>query len=176
MTDDEVPRSERIGPYRVLDVLGEGGMGVVHLAEQLEPVRRRVALKILKPGMDTAEIVARFEAERQALALMEHPGIAKVLGAGATEAGRPWFAMELVRGVPITEYCDAQRLPTPRRLRLFVDVCQGVLNQLVNGLFQRFLLNRFQAKAADDDVKRRFTRPKTGDPNLSGYSLGRFLK
>ena len=99
-----------LGPYRLLQVIGEGGMGVVFLAEQQHPVRRQVALKVIKPGMDTWKVIARFEAERQALAMMDHPHIARVLDAGATETGRPYFVMELVRGVPITTYCDAHRL------------------------------------------------------------------
>ena len=100
-----------IGRYKLLEKIGEGGMGVVYMAEQEEPVRRRVALKIIKLGMDTKQVVARFEAERQALALMDHPNIAKVLDAGATDTGRPYFVMELVQGVPITEFCDQNRLP-----------------------------------------------------------------
>ena len=100
----------RIGPYKLLQEIGEGGMGTVFMAEQEGPVRRRVALKVIKPGMDTAQVVARFEAERQALAMMDHPNIAKVFDAGTTECGRPFFVMELVKGVPITEYCDQGRL------------------------------------------------------------------
>jgi eukaryotic-like serine/threonine-protein kinase len=100
-----------IGRYKLLQKIGEGGMGVVYMAEQTEPVIRRVALKIIKLGMDTRQVVARFEAERQALALMDHPNIAKVLDAGATETGRPYFVMELVRGVPITDYCDRTSSP-----------------------------------------------------------------
>ena len=115
-----------IGPYKLLEQIGEGGMGLVFMAEQSQPVRRRVALKILKPGMDSRQIVGRFEAERQALALMEHPHIAKVFDAGATESGRPYFVMELVHGVPITEYCDERRLSTRQRLELFVTVCHAV--------------------------------------------------
>ena len=98
----------QIGPYKLLQQIGEGGMGVVYMAEQTEPVKRRVALKIIKPGMDTRQVIARFEAERQALALMDHPNIAKVLDAGTTDSGRPYFVMELVKGVPITQYCDEQ--------------------------------------------------------------------
>ena len=105
---------QTIGPYKLLEEIGEGGMGVVYMAEQREPVRRRVALKIIKPGMDTREVIARFEAERQALALMDHPNIAKVLDAGATDSGRPYFVMELVNGVPITDYCDQNHLATRR--------------------------------------------------------------
>ena len=103
-----------IGPYKLLEQIGEGGFGVVFMAEQTQPVRRKVALKVLKPGMDTRQVVARFEAERQALALMDHPNIAKVFDAGATASGRPYFVMELVRGVPITEFCDQNHLTRPR--------------------------------------------------------------
>jgi serine/threonine protein kinase len=116
-TGDYQPLAEgpgtRIGPYKLLQQIGEGGMGVVFMAEQTQPVQRRVALKIIKPGMDSRQVIARFEAERQALALMDHPNIAKVLDAGATETGRPYFVMELVKGRPITPYCDEHRL-TPR--------------------------------------------------------------
>jgi eukaryotic-like serine/threonine-protein kinase len=115
-----------VGPYRLLQRLGSGGMGEVWLAEQMEPVRRRVALKLIKAGMDTDEVVARFESERQALAMMDHPTIAKVFDAGSTTAGRPYFAMEYVPGVPITEHCDTLRLSTRDRLKLFIQVCAGV--------------------------------------------------
>src|SRR5271163_2216688 len=108
-----------IGRYKLLQQVGEGGCGVVFMAEQEEPVRRKVAIKVVKPGMDTKMVIARFEAERQALALMDHPNIAHVLDAGATESGRPYFVMELVRGVPITEFCDKNHLPTRGRLELF---------------------------------------------------------
>ncbi|MCH8212911.1 MAG: tetratricopeptide repeat protein, partial [Proteobacteria bacterium] len=130
---------ERIGSYRILQVLGEGGMGIVYEAEQVEPVRRRVALKILKPGMDTKQILARFEAERQALAVMEHPNIAKVLDAGTTENGRPYFAMELVRGVKLTNYCDQHRLPIRHRLELFIDVCHAIQHAHQKGVIHRDL-------------------------------------
>src|SRR5262249_15916238 len=103
---------QKIGHYKILENVGEGGCGVVYVAEQTEPVRRRVALKVIKLGMDTKQVVARFEAERQALAIMDHPNIAKVLDAGATETGRPYFIMELVRGIKITDYCDENNLPT----------------------------------------------------------------
>ena len=107
---DDVAITERpgalIGPYKLLQEIGEGGFGVVYMAEQVEPVRRKVALKIIKPGMDTKQVIARFEAERQALAMMDHPNIAKEHDAGATESGRPYIEMELVKGVPVTEYCD----------------------------------------------------------------------
>jgi hypothetical protein len=115
-----------IGRYKLLEKIGEGGMAVVYMAEQLHPIRRRVALKIIKLGMDTKQVVARFEVERQALALMDHPNIAHVFDGGATETGRPYFVMELVRGVSITEYCDKNRLNTRERLELFVQVCNAV--------------------------------------------------
>ena len=119
-------RPEQIGPYRLLRQIGEGGMGEVYEAEQLEPIRRRVALKIVKRGMDTQEFVARFESERQALAMMDHPCIAKVFDAGASERGRPYFVMEYVEGIPITDYCDGRRLNLRQRLELLVQVCEGV--------------------------------------------------
>src|ERR1051325_330411 len=117
---------DRIGHYKLLQQIGEGGCGTVYMAEQEQPVRRRVALKVIKLGMDTRQVIARFEAERQALALMDHPNIAKVLDAGATETGRPFFVMELVRGIKITEFCDETRVPTTERLRLFPQVCQAI--------------------------------------------------
>ncbi len=117
---------EFIGPYRVLQLLAQGGMGLVYAAEQAEPVRRRVALKVIKVGMDTREVIARFEAERHALAVMDHPNIAKVLDGGATADGRPYFVMELVKGIPITEFCDVHRLSTRERLGVFIDVCHAV--------------------------------------------------
>jgi eukaryotic-like serine/threonine-protein kinase len=129
----------RIGPYKLLQKLGEGGFGVVWMADQEAPVRRRVALKIVKIGMDTKEVIARFEAERQALALMEHPNIARVFDAGTTEGGRPYFVMELVRGVPITRYCDENRLPTEERLRLFIAVCHAVQHAHQKGVIHRDL-------------------------------------
>jgi serine/threonine protein kinase/WD40 repeat protein len=126
-----------IGPYKLLEQIGEGGFGLVFVAEQQQPVRRKVALKILKPGMDSRQVIARFEAERQALALMDHPNIAKVLDAGATETGRPHFVMELVRGVPITDYCDQNRLTTRERLELFAHVCQAVQHAHHKGIIHR---------------------------------------
>ncbi len=128
-----------IGPYRLRQLLGEGGYGVVYLAEQREPVARQVALKILKPGMDSAQVIARFEAERQALALMEHPNIAKVLDAGTTDLGRPFFVMELVRGVPITDYCDQRSFTTGQRLSLFKRVCLAVQHAHQKGVIHRDL-------------------------------------
>jgi len=126
-----------IGSYRLLQRVGEGGFGTVYMAEQREPVRRRVALKVIKLGMDTKQVIARFEAERQALALMDHPNIAKVLDAGATQTGRPYFVMELVRGVPITEYCDKAEMATAERLRLFVLVCRAVQHAHQKGIVHR---------------------------------------
>jgi len=114
------------GAYRLLQKLGEGGMGEVWLAEQSEPVKRRVAVKVIKRGMDTKNFIARFEAERQALAMMDHPNIAKILDAGATQSGRPYFVMDYVRGVPVTEYCDVNSLTTKERLEIFIDVCRAV--------------------------------------------------
>lgn len=130
---------EVIGPYRLLEVLGEGGMGVVWLAEQTEPIRRQVALKVIKLGMDTREVVARFEIERQALAVMDHPNIARVFDAGATDAGRPFFVMELVQGLPLNEYCDTHRLSLTDRIRLFQAVCRGVQHAHQKGLIHRDL-------------------------------------
>jgi serine/threonine protein kinase/tetratricopeptide (TPR) repeat protein len=130
---------ERIGPFRILQVLGEGGMGVVYEAEQSAPVRRRVALKVMKVGMDTKEVVARFEAERQALAVMSHPGIAKVLDAGASDTGRPYFVMELVKGIPLTDYCDLRKLAMRERIELFIAVCQAVQHAHQKGVIHRDL-------------------------------------
>jgi WD40 repeat protein/serine/threonine protein kinase len=128
-----------IGPYKLLEQIGEGGFGVVYMAEQQQPVRRQVALKIIKPGMDTKQVVARFEAERQALALMDHPNIAHVLDANATDPGRPYFVMELIRGVPITQFCDDNRLTPRERLELFVTVCQAVQHAHQKGIIHRDL-------------------------------------
>jgi serine/threonine protein kinase len=126
-----------IGPYKLLEQIGEGGFGIVFLAEQQESIRRKVALKVVKPGMDTREVIARFESERQALALMDHPNIARVLDAGATGSGRPYFVMELVEGVPITEFCDRNRLPPEARLKLFIDVCHAIQHAHHKGVIHR---------------------------------------
>jgi serine/threonine protein kinase len=126
-----------IGPYKLLQKIGEGGMGSVFMAEQEHPVRRKVALKVIKPGMDTRQVIARFEAERQALALMDHPHIARVLDAGATDTGRPFFVMDLVRGVPITQYCDSNRLTPKERLELFIPVCQAIQHAHQKGIIHR---------------------------------------
>src|SRR4029453_2164318 len=122
----EMPPAETVGAtigrYKLLEALGEGGFGTVWLAEQKEPVRRKVALKVIKLGMDTRQVVARFEAERQALALMDHPNIAKVLDGGTTDSGGPYFVMELVRSIPITKFCDENKLAARERLDLFINV------------------------------------------------------
>jgi serine/threonine protein kinase len=140
-TADEQPAGghpgEVIGPYTLREPLGEGGMGLVFVAEQQSPVRRKVALKVLKPGMDSRQVVARFEAERQALALMDHPHIARVFDGGATPSGRPYFVMELVKGVPITQFCDEQRLTPRQRLGLFADVCRAVQHAHTKGVIHR---------------------------------------
>jgi serine/threonine protein kinase len=128
-----------IGPYKLLEQIGEGGFGVVFMAEQIQSVRRKVALKVIKPGMDTRQVIARFEAERQALALMDHPNIAKVLDAGETLTGRPYFVMDLVRGIPITEYCDQAQLTPRQRLDLFVSLCQAVQHAHQKGIIHRDL-------------------------------------
>src|ERR1017187_771066 len=128
---------DRIGRYKLLEEIGEGGCGVVYVAEQEQPVRRRVALKAIKLGMDTRQVIARFEAERQALALMDHSNIAKVLDAGATETGRPYFVMELVRGIKITDYCDKNNLSTEERLKLFIQVCSAIQHAHQKGIIHR---------------------------------------
>src|SRR5262249_40853402 len=128
---------DHIGRYKLLQKIGEGGCGAVYMAEQEEPVRRRVALKVVKLGMDTKSVVARFEAERQALALMDHPNIAKIFDAGATETGRPYFVMELVRGVKITDYCDEKSLVAAERLALFTQVCQAIQHAHQKGVIHR---------------------------------------
>ena len=128
---------DRIGRYKLLQQIGEGGCGVVYMAEQEEPVHRQVALKVIKLGMDTKQVIARFEAERQALAMMDHPNIAKVLDAGATETGRPYFVMELVRGIKITDYCDQNALSTQERLDLFIQVCRAIQHAHQKGIIHR---------------------------------------
>lgn len=126
-----------IGPYKLLERIGEGGMGIVFMAEQERPVRRKVALKIIKPGMDSSHVIARFEAERQALAIMDHPNIARVFDAGTTVTGRPFFVMELVKGVAITEYCDRNQLSPRQRLELFVPICQAIQHAHQKGIIHR---------------------------------------
>jgi serine/threonine protein kinase len=160
-----------VGPYKLLSLLGEGGFGTVYLAEQEKPVHRRLALKVIKPGMDTREVLARFEAERQALAMMDHPNIAKVFDAGSTEAGRPFFAMELVHGEPITDYCDRHHLTLDQRLELFVAVCQAVQHAHQKGIIHRDLKpknvlvavadNRPMPKIIDFGVAKAMAQPLT---------------
>jgi hypothetical protein len=142
----------RVGRYRLLQRLGEGGCGVVYLAEQEEPVRRKVALKVIKLGMNTRSVIARFEAERQALALMDHPNIARVLDAGATESGRPFFVMEFVQGVKITDYCDANHLDAPQRLHLFIQVCHAIQHAHQKGVIHRDIKPSNILVVVNDDV------------------------
>ena len=141
----------RVGHYKLLQKIGEGGMGVVYMASQTEPIERLVAIKVIKPGMDSNEVVARFEAERQALALMDHPNIARVLDAGMTEGGRPYFVMDLVKGVPISQYCDERKLTTKERLRLFVPVCHAVQHAHQKGIIHRDLKPTNVLVAEHDD-------------------------
>ena len=142
-TCDFTPSPERVGsklgPYKILEKIAEGGMGVVYVAEQTQPVRRKVALKVIRPGMAGKNVVARFEAERQALAMMNHPNIARVFDGGATEEQLPYFVMELVQGLPITEYCDQQRMTIRERLELFLDVCHAVQHAHQKGIIHRDL-------------------------------------
>ncbi len=160
---------DRIGRYKLRQQIGEGGCGVVYLAEQEEPVRRRVALKVIKIGMDTKEVIARFEAERQALALMEHPNIARVLEAGATGTGRPFFVMELVGGIPITRYCDEENLSTGERLRLFVQVCHAVQHAHQKGIIHRDLKPSNILVGVQDGV----VTPKVIDFGIAKATQGR---
>ena len=140
-TGDHEPVAEQpgalIGPYKLLQQIGEGGMGTVFMAEQTEPVRRKVALKIIKPGMDSKQVVARFEAERQALAMMDHTNIARVLDAGTTNNGRPFFVMELVHGVTLVQYCDANKLTPRERVELFIPICQAIQHAHQKGIIHR---------------------------------------
>ncbi len=140
-TVDLAPPTERVGAtigrYKLLERIGEGGFGVVYMAEQQHPVRRKVALKVVKPGMDSRQVLARFEAERQALAIMDHPNIAKVFDAGATDSGRPYFVMELIKGEPITEFCDRNQFTPQQRLELFAQVCHAVQHAHQKGIIHR---------------------------------------
>ena len=141
-TFDQPPAEQpgtMIGPYKLIEEIGEGGMGSVFMALQKEPIQRKVALKVIRPGMDSRQVVSRFEAERQALAMMDHPNIARVFDGGSTESGRPYFVMELVRGIPITDYCDRYRLTTNQRLKLFGDVCRAVQHAHQRGIIHRDL-------------------------------------
>ncbi|MEE8568338.1 MAG: serine/threonine-protein kinase, partial [Anaerolineales bacterium] len=137
LKDGGVGLGSRIGPYKLLKVLGEGGFGMVYLAEQEHPIKRTVALKVIKPGMDTKQVIARFERERQALAMLDHPHIACVFDAGATETGRPYFVMEYVKGISITEYCDRYKLSTQERLRLFIPLCEAIQHAHQKGIIHR---------------------------------------
>ena len=128
-----------IGPYKLLNILGEGRYGIVYLAQQARPIRRKVALKIVKPGMDFRQVIARFEAEKQALALLDHPNVAQVYDAGTTEAGRPYFVIEGIEGIPITEYCDRERLTLRERLKLFLQVCSAIEHAHQKGIIHRDL-------------------------------------
>ncbi len=143
---------QSIGPYKLREKLGEGGFGVVWAAEQQTPIRRLVALKVIKPGMDTASVIARFEAERQALAMMDHPGIAKVLDAGTTGLGRPYFVMELIPGIPITDFCDKHALDVRGRLNLFTDVCRAVQHAHQKGIVHRDIKPSNVLVAVRDDA------------------------
>jgi eukaryotic-like serine/threonine-protein kinase len=164
-----------IGPYKLLETIGEGGMGTVYMAEQTRPVRRKVALKIIKPGMDTKQVIARFEAERQALALMDHPNIAKVHDAGAADSGRPYFVMELVKGVPITRYCDEKRLTPRERLELFIPVCQAIQHAHQKGIIHRdlkpfnVLVGRYDGKPVPKVID--FGVAKAAGPKLTEATL-----
>src|SRR4051794_20547717 len=159
---------DRIGRYKLLEQIGEGGCGVVYMAEQQEPVRRRVALKVIKLGMDTKQVIARFEAERQALAMMDHPNIAKVLDAGATETGRPFFVMELVRGIKITDYCDQNNLSTRERLELFIQVCQAIQHAHQKGIIHRDIKPSNILVTQHDDV----AVPKVIDFGIAKATVG----
>jgi len=143
---------DTIGNYKLLQKIGEGGMGVVYMAEQTQPVKRRVALKIIKPSMDTRQVVARFEAERQAIAMMDHPNIATFLDTGTTESSRPYFVMELVKGVPVTQYCDQQQLTAQQRLELFLPICRAVQHAHQKGIIHRDLKPSNVLVAQHDDV------------------------
>jgi eukaryotic-like serine/threonine-protein kinase len=168
-----------IGPYKLLEQIGEGGFGTVYMAEQRVPLRRKVALKILKPGMDSREVLTRFEAERQTLAIMDHPNIARVLDAGTTAEGRPYFVMELVRGIPVTEYCDEARLTTDERLKLFVDTCCAVQHAHQMGIIHRDIKptnilvaeydERPVPKVIDFGVAKAISRPLTDETMVTGF-------
>jgi serine/threonine protein kinase/WD40 repeat protein len=164
--------SDVIGRFKLLEKIGEGGCGVVWMAEQSEPVRRRVALKVIKLGMDTKEVIARFEAERQALALMDHPHIAKVFDAGTTATGRPYFVMELVRGVPITKFCDESNTPTDQRLQLFIQVCHAIQHAHQKGIIHRDIKPSNILVTRHDDV----AVPKVIDFGIAKATQGRLTE
>ena len=160
--DDLDEPTREVGPYRLREKLGVGGMGEVWLAEQVEPVHRQVAFKVIKRGMDSGQVVARFEAERQALAVMDHPAVAKVFDAGQTPRGRPYFVMELVRGLPITEHCDRHKLSIRERIELFVEVCEGLQHAHQKAIIHRDLkpsnvlvaIGQRQARSQDHRLRR----------------------
>jgi hypothetical protein len=160
-----------IGPYKLLEQIGEGGFGIVFMAEQTDPVRRKVALKVLKPGMDTRQVVARFEAERQALAIMDHPNIARVFDGGATASGRPYFVMELVKGVPITDFCDQNHLTPRQRLELDGDADGTAGGDRVNSFFRLFGDGNGDKKVDARDVLRFVSSlgSRDGDPCYLWY-------
>jgi len=166
------PAKERcgdlVGRYRLLQQIGEGGCGMVYMAEQEEPVRRRVAVKVIKLGMDTRQVIARFEAERQALALMDHPNIAKVFDAGATENGRPYFVMELVRGVKITDFSDENKVSTEERLRLVIQVCHAIQHAHQKGIIHRDIKPTNILVPVDDG----FPTPKVIDFGIAKATQG----
>jgi len=170
------PHGERpgdmVGPYKLKEIIGEGGFGTVWLAEQKEPIARRVALKIIKPGMDSKEVIARFEQERQALALMDHPNIARVHDAGTTPAGRPYFAMEFVKGAPITDYCDRARLTIAQRLELFSSVCDGVQHAHMKGIIHRDLKPSNILVAAPDAASARQGSEHSSLPTVKIIDFG----
>ncbi len=169
-----------IGPYKLIEQIGEGGFGVVFMAEQQKPLRRKVALKVIKPGMDSHQVIARFEAERQALALMDHPNIARVFDAGSTDSGRPYFVMELVRGVPITQFCDGSELSTHQRLELFIEVCRAVQHAHQKGIIHRDLKpsnvlvtlhgDKPVVKVIDFGVAKAIAQPLTDKTLITGFA------
>ena len=170
----------QIGPYKLLEEIGQGGMGTVYMAEQVKPVRRCVALKIVKAGMDSRQVLARFDTERQALALMDHPSIARIIDAGTTELGRPYFVMELVRGIPINEFCDENRLTVPERLELFLKVCQAVQHAHQKGIIHRdlkptnVLVTKLDVvaipKVIDFGIAKAFSAELTDHTQVTGFS------
>jgi len=162
---------EEIGRYKILQKIGEGGCGIVYMAEQQAPVRRRVALKVIKLGMDTKEVIARFDAERQALAMMDHTNIAKALDAGSTETGRPYFVMELVKGVRITDYCDQNRLTTQERLDLFLQVCRAIQHAHQKGIIHRDIKPSNILVSLHDGVP----VPKVIDFGIAKATTGQYL-
>jgi serine/threonine protein kinase len=177
------PAPDTIGPYRILDLLGEGGMGVVYRAQQTGLLRRDVALKIVKRGIDTDRVVGRFERERRVLARLDHPNIARVFDAGATDDGRPYFVMEMVRGQRVTTFCDGSRLDVDARLGLFLDICQAVRHAHQRGVLHRDLKpsnvlvasvdGRPVPKVIDFGIAKIMTTPRTRRPSTRGWAAMR---